>query len=93
MSGGPSPTGKVAKEAVPGFTLAGFSRCFSWHFKPIKKIAGDVQLLRHQDSKIGNVLLQLLVPSYLDGSSRKTCKNDDDDDDDDDDDLDRYAQR
>ena len=73
-------TGKVAKEAAPGFTLAGFSRCFSWHFKPIKMIAGDVHLKRHQDRKLGNFLLQLLVLSDLDVSGRKTCKNDDDDD-------------
>ena len=74
-----SPTGKVEKEAAPGFTLAGFLICFSWlHFKPSKVIAGDVHLRRHQDRKFGNLLLQLLVPSDLNGSSRKTCKNDDD---------------
>ena len=67
--------GKVKEEAAPGFTLAGFSRCFSWrHFKPIKMIAGDVHLRCHQDRKFGNFLLQLLVPSDLNGSSRKTCK-------------------
>ena len=46
-------------------------------------IAGDVHLRCHQDRKFGNFLLQLLVLSDLDGSSRKTCKDDDDDDDDD----------
>ena len=45
-------------------------------------IAGDVHLRCHQDRKIGNVPLQLLVPSDFDGSGQKTCKNDDDDDDD-----------
>ena len=59
-----SPTGKVEKEAAPGFTLAGFLRWFSWwHFKPTKIIAGDVHLRCHLDRKIGNFLLQLLVPS------------------------------
>ena len=71
-----SPTGKVEKEAAPGFTLAGFLRCFSWlHCKPSKVIAGDGHLRRHQDRKTANVLLQLLVLSDLDGSGRKTCKN------------------
>ena len=71
-----SPTGKVKEEAAPGFTLAGFPRWFSWwHFKPSKVIAGDVHLRRHQDRKIGNFLLHLLVPSDLNSSSRKTCKN------------------
>ena len=78
-----SPTGKVEKEAAPGFTLAGFLRWFSWwHFTPTKIIAGDGHLRCHLDRKIGNFLLQLLVPSDLSGSSRKTCKNDDVDDDD-----------
>ena len=72
-----SPTGKVKEKAAPGFTLAGFSRCFSWrHFKPTKVIASDDHLRRHQDRKIGNFLLQLLVPSDLNGSGRKTCKTD-----------------
>ena len=35
---------------------------------------------RHQDRKIGFFLLQLLLPSDFDRSSRKTCKNDVDDD-------------
>ena len=39
-------------------------------------IAGDVHLRCHLDRKFGNFLLQLLVPSDLHGSSRKTCKND-----------------
>ena len=38
-------------------------------------IAGDVHLRRHWDRKIGNFLLQLLVPSDFDGSGRKTYKN------------------
>ena len=82
-----SPIGKVKEEAAPGFTLAGFSRCFSWwDVQPVKMIADDVHLRRHQDRKLGNLLLQLLVASDSDDSRRKTCKNDDDDDDDDDDD-------
>ena len=48
-----SPTGKVEKEAAPGFTLAGFLRWFSWwHFKPTKMIAGDGHLRCHLDRKI-----------------------------------------
>ena len=75
--------GKVEKEAAPGFTFAGFARCFSWrHFKPTKMIAGDVHLRRHQDRKFGKFLLQLLMLWDFDGSGRKTCKDDDDDDDD-----------
>ena len=37
-------------------------------------IAGDGHLRCHQDRKFGNFLLQLLVPSDVDGSGRKTCK-------------------
>ena len=67
-----SPSGKVKEEAAPGFTLAEFSRCFSWwHFKPTKITAADVHLRRHQDRKIGFFLLQLLVPSDVDGSSQQ----------------------
>ena len=55
-------------------------------------IAGDVHLRCHQDRKIGKFLLQLLLLSDFDGSSRKTCKNDDDDDDADDDDEEEKAQ-
>ena len=55
--------------------LVGFSKCFPcWPFKPTKTTAGDVHLRRHHDRKIGNFLLHLLVPSDLNGSSRKTCK-------------------
>ena len=42
-------------------------------------IAGHLHWRCHQDRKIGNSLLQLLVASDFDGSGRKTCKNDDDD--------------
>ena len=71
----------------PWLYLGGVAK-FSWrHFKLTQMIADDVHLRRHQDRKIGNFLLQLLVPSDFDGSSRKTCKNDDDDDDDDDEQL------
>ena len=49
-------------------------------------IAGDVHMRCHQDRTLANFVLQLRMPSDLNGSSQKTCKNDDDDDDDDDDD-------
>ena len=62
----------------PWLYLGGVFKMFlGWHFKPTKMIAGDVHLRCHQDRKFGNFLLQLLVPSDLNGSSRKTCKNDD----------------
>ena len=62
----------------PWLYLGRFPRCFkAWHFKPTKRIAGDVHLRCHQDRKIGTFLLQLLVPSDLNGSNQKTCKNDD----------------
>ena len=40
-------------------------------------MAGDVHLRCHQHRKLGNFLLQLLVPLDMNGSRRKTCKNDD----------------
>ena len=46
-----------------------------WHFKPTKMIAGDVHMPCHQDRTLANFLLQLLMPSDLNGSSQKTCKN------------------
>ena len=65
---------KMIKQRLMGSMLGSFSRCFSWHFKPIKMIAGDVHLRCHQDRKFGNFLLQLLVLSDFDGSGRRTCK-------------------
>ena len=47
----------VKEEADPGFTLAGFSRCFSWwHFKPAKMIAGDVHLRCSKSSAVRGIV-------------------------------------
>ena len=67
------PSCKVNEERASGFTFAKFSRCFSWwHFERTKMIAGDVHLRRHWDRNPGFLLLQLLVPSNLNGSGWKT---------------------